>query len=285
MLGLCTALLDIIPILPSAHGQSAATDAATLAKYDKNGNGRLDAGELAAFQADQAKGAKTPVESAASKNDGAPVLSPFEVNSSQDRGYMAASSLSGTRLNSKLEDLAASTTVVPKQQLLDTAAVDINDVFTYESKTESMRQYMEYSLEGGYNESTTLIPKSSNRVCGLGVANMAISNFTASRTIPIDTYNVDAAEISRGPNANIFGLGGRFRDRESHPRAGQSDSRDHTACAGRRQLTAAREGLVFLRRNQPRLSGGPLSDGYIGGLVRRSRLGAPLLCVSTPKQS
>jgi hypothetical protein len=200
-------------LLPSSHGQvasaAAAGDAATLAKYDKNKNGRLDADELAALQADQAVAAKTPVSSKGAEENNAPVmLSPFEVSGAQDRGYLATNSLSGTRLNSKLEDLGASITVVTKQQLLDTAAVDINDIFSYEANTEGMRQYTEYSLEGGYNESTTLNPQSSNRVRGLGAANMAVSNFTASSTIPIDTYNVDAVEISRGPNANIFGLGG-----------------------------------------------------------------------------
>jgi hypothetical protein len=186
-------------------------DAATLAKYDLNKNGKLDPDELAALQADQAKAAKTPVASADTEKDNAVVqLSPFEVNSSQDRGYMATSSMSGTRLNSKLDDLAASITVVTKQQLIDTAAVDINDIFSYEANTEGMNQYTEFSLDGGaYNETTTQNPQSSNRIRGLaGAANMAVDNFTASSTIPIDSYNIDTVEISRGPNANIFGLGG-----------------------------------------------------------------------------
>jgi hypothetical protein len=203
-------------VTPVSRAQVARTapTAAQLAQYDKNHNGRLDPDELAALQADQAKTTKAPVESknaeenSAGKDDAVMQLSPFEVTGTQDRGYLATNSLSGTRLNSKLEDLGASITVVTKQQLLDTAAVDINDVFAYESNTEGMRQYTEYSLEGGYNETTTLNPQSSNRVRGLGSANMAVSNFTASSTIPIDTYNVDAVEISRGPNANIFGLGG-----------------------------------------------------------------------------
>ncbi len=209
---LCIALLGVASYVPTTHGQTApaaTTDAATLAKYDKNKNGRLDADELATLRADEEKAAKAAVVSAsADRDNGVVEMSPFEVSSAQDRGYLATNSMSGTRLNSKLEDLAASITVVTKQQLLDTAAVDINDVFAYEANTEGMRQYTEYSLEGGYNESTTLNPQSSNRIRGLGVANMAVSNFTASSTIPVDSYNVDAIEISRGPNANIFGLGG-----------------------------------------------------------------------------
>src|SRR3954468_6700083 len=62
------------------HAQSVAPDAATLAKYDKNHNGRLDADELATMQADQAKAAKTPVvDSAPRSGDEVVQLSPFEV--------------------------------------------------------------------------------------------------------------------------------------------------------------------------------------------------------------
>lgn len=135
------------------------------------------------------------------------LLSPFEVQGSS-RGYYASSSLSGTRINSKLEDLAASISVVTKQQLTDTGALDINDVFKYESNTEGMSQYTEFTLDRTfYKETTTLTPQLSNRIRGLNSANLAVNNFATSSTIPLDTYNVNSIEISRGPNANIFGLG------------------------------------------------------------------------------
>jgi hypothetical protein len=135
-------------------------------------------------------------------------LSPFQVNASQDRGYQASSALSGTRLNSRLEDLAASITVVTKQQLLDAAAVDLNDIFLNEANTEGIYQYTEWQQDRGYTiDVVAQNPQIANRVRGLGTANTAIGNFASSSAIPIDTYNVDAVEISRGPNSNIFGLG------------------------------------------------------------------------------
>ena len=76
-------------------------------------------------------------------------LSPFEVSAAQDRGYLATSTMSGTRLNSKIEDIAASLSVVTKQQLLDTAAVDINDVFLYEANTEGTAQWTSFSNDRG----------------------------------------------------------------------------------------------------------------------------------------
>src|SRR4051812_22103147 len=57
-------------------------------------------------------------------------LSPFEVVS-DTRGYFSANTMSGTRFNTKLEDLASSLTVVSKEQMADFAMLDINDIFLY----------------------------------------------------------------------------------------------------------------------------------------------------------
>src|SRR5262249_3530456 len=50
-------------------------------------------------------------------------------------------------------------------------------------------------------------PQGANRIRGMGTANISIDNFATSGRIPIDPLNIDAVEISRGPNSNIFGLG------------------------------------------------------------------------------
>src|SRR6185369_8086521 len=50
-------------------------------------------------------------------------------------------------------------------------------------------------------------PQSANRIRGLRAANIAIGNFASNGTVPIDTYNLESVEISRGPNSSIFGLG------------------------------------------------------------------------------
>src|SRR4051794_5672201 len=73
----------------------AAQDAQALAKYDKNKNGKLDADEMAAMTAEQAKPADSDIL----------LLTPFQVDASKDKGYAAENTLAGSRLNSKLEDL------------------------------------------------------------------------------------------------------------------------------------------------------------------------------------
>lgn len=135
-------------------------------------------------------------------------LSPFEVVA-ENRGYLGLNTLSGTRLNSRLEDLAASITVVTKEQMEDTAAVDINDIFLYEANTEGTGNYTSFTTnrDGGVIDNIQENPQTANRVRGLSSANRALANFAVDARIPLDPYNTESVEISRGPNSNIFGLG------------------------------------------------------------------------------
>ncbi|OHE80523.1 MAG: hypothetical protein A3G75_03150 [Verrucomicrobia bacterium RIFCSPLOWO2_12_FULL_64_8] len=135
-------------------------------------------------------------------------MSPFEVVVEQ-QGYYAPNTMSGTRLNSKVEDLAASLTVVTKQQMEDFGLLDMNDVFLYEASTEGTGTYTEFEFDrnGAPVDNTQLNPNTANRIRGIGAANISRGNFATSGRVPIDPIDIDALEISRGPNANIFGLG------------------------------------------------------------------------------
>ncbi len=143
------------------------------------------------------------------------VLSPFTVVN-DDKGYQAFNTLSGTRLNSKLEDLGSSITVVTLQQMQDTAVLDINDLFRYEASTEGTDDFTQFTPNrtGGVGDNIQGDPARANRIRGVGSAgtsgsgvNSAWGNFSSNSKIPFDLYNVGAIEISRGPNSNLFGLG------------------------------------------------------------------------------
>ncbi len=186
-------------------GQTPAVDPVLLARYDTNRNGRLDPDELAAIPAPQ----RPPVASAAAApaNGETILLSPFEVTS-EGRGYYAANTMSGTRLNSKVEDLASSITVITKEQMTDFALLDLNDIFLYEAGTEGTGTYTEFSVDrNGSPVDNSLNPHSANRVRGVGPANISFGNFETSGRVPLDPSNIDAVEISRGPNSAVFGLG------------------------------------------------------------------------------
>jgi hypothetical protein len=202
-----------------ASGQAVSpptTDPAILAKYDANRNGRLDPDELVAQQRDEARSADAAVTAAAGEK--AIELSPFTVSTNKDVGYFAENTLAGSRINTNLADLAASITVVTKQQMEDTAAVDINDVFKYEASTEGSSTYSPQIVDrgtikdtvAGYsfgNDGTTSTNATANRIRGLNAPDAAINNYSTNNRIPLDAYNTQSLEISRGPNSLLFGLG------------------------------------------------------------------------------
>ncbi|MFT3868658.1 MAG: TonB-dependent receptor [Nibricoccus sp.] len=152
--------------------------------------------------------AKAAEETAAFDENETLVLSPFEVTTDKDRGYHAGSTMSGTRMGADLDDIANPISVVTKQQLLDFAARDINDIFASELGVEGTRTFTANFNDGKQDvDSVALNPETANRVRGLGNANISVGNFGKTNTIPIDVYNIDAVEISRGPNSSIFGMG------------------------------------------------------------------------------
>jgi len=145
-------------------------------------------------------------------------LSPFLVQASEnDFGYYSENTLAGSRLNSKVSDLAASITVVSRQQLEDTASVDLNDMFLYEANTEGLNNYTAFEIDkdgaardiaAGYsNGSIATGPYDANRIRGIGPAETARNYYPSINRIPFDAYNTATFEINRGPNSILFGLG------------------------------------------------------------------------------
>lgn len=181
----------------SAQSVPAATPA-DLAKYDANKNGRLDPEELAAKRAAEALNATDETIS----------LSPFEVVADAT-GYFQSNSMSGTRLNSKIEDLGQSITVMTKEQMNDFAMLNINDVFDHMASTEGTSTYSDFVVDrtGAVTDNVAFDPNNANRVRGLGNANIAFNNIATTGRVPVDKLWLDSIELSRGPNANIFGLG------------------------------------------------------------------------------
>jgi outer membrane receptor protein involved in Fe transport len=150
-------------------------------------------------------------------------LSPFEVTA-DNRGYQATTTMSGTRLNSKLEDLASAMSVVTKEQMADFALLDLNDVFNYEAGTEGTGNYTDVAIDrnGMAVDNIQNNPQGANRIRGMGPANITFNNFSTTGRVPVDTLNIDALEISRGPNSSIFGIGEGAGHRQSGGGHGQS---------------------------------------------------------------
>jgi hypothetical protein len=135
-------------------------------------------------------------------------LSPFEVVS-DNKGYFASNSMSGTRFNTKVEDLASSLTVITKEQMSDFAMLDINDIFLYAASTEGTGTYTDFVVDrnGSVIDNVQANPTQANRVRGIAAANISLGNIETMGRVPVDPLGVDSVELSRGPNANVFGLG------------------------------------------------------------------------------
>lgn len=213
--------------LPSARGRRAFVLAAVaLAAMAPAGLAQ----QVVAPAAEPAPEARKPVPveksdgiAAGPRKEDAVALSPFEVSTNKDQGYFAANTLAGSRLNTNLADLGASISVVNKQLMDDTASFDLNDVFRYEVNTEGSTTYTPSG--SGYatmrsdgiadansgatlgSSTTPFTNASANRVRGIGVPGTAINYYPSIGQIPMDSYNVQSVEISRGPNSMLFGMG------------------------------------------------------------------------------
>ena len=113
-----------------------------------------------------------PVTSAApieAKSEDVVVLSPFEVVA-DTKGYFASNTMSGTRMNSKIEDLGQSITVMTKEQMSDFAMLDINDIFDHMASTEGTGSYSQFDTDrtGAVVDQVSLNPNNANRVRGIG---------------------------------------------------------------------------------------------------------------------
>lgn len=163
---------------------------------------------------------ETTKDDAQEKKDEPLMLSPFTVTTTNDKGYFAANTLAGSRLNTNLADLGASISVITKQQMDDTASTDINDIFRYEVNTEGSLTYTPGTqsfrndgvldvIAGGTqgNAVASLTNAGANRVRGLGSPSAAINYYPTNGSLPFDSYNTQSVEISRGPNSMLFGLG------------------------------------------------------------------------------
>lgn len=141
------------------------------------------------------------------------VLSPFVVATAKDTGYTATSTLSGTRINTKLEDVATAVQVVTKQFMEDTGSTTAKDVLLFTTGTEvsgTRGNYSAYSPDPNagntqINFNATLGTNTASRVRGLLAADNTRAFFGTG--VPFDSYNLERIEINRGSNAALFGTG------------------------------------------------------------------------------
>lgn len=125
-------------------------------------------------------------------------LSPFTVSTAKDEGYLAASTLAGSRLNTSLLDTPASISVMTKDFLEDIGATNVTDALAYSVNAEPDRTH-----ETGNPSASQDLPLS---IRGFGGASLGRNYFQWG--LESDVYNVERLDFSRGPNSILFGTGG-----------------------------------------------------------------------------
>ncbi|MDA0348337.1 MAG: TonB-dependent receptor plug domain-containing protein [Verrucomicrobia bacterium] len=138
-------------------------------------------------------------------------LTPFTVDESETQGYLATSTLAGTRIKTDLRDLGAAISVVTSEFMDDIGATDANTLLSYTSNTE-VGGY-QGNFNGAQSDNTSRFinndgrtnPQRNQRIRGLGEADLTRGYYLTD--IGFDSYNTDRVTISRGPNSLLFGIG------------------------------------------------------------------------------
>jgi outer membrane receptor for ferric coprogen and ferric-rhodotorulic acid len=124
------------------------------------------------------------------------MLSPFEVIAETDKGYAATSTLSGARMATNLKDTPAMISVMTREFLDDIGAQSVADFGNWAPNT------VVFGIDNNVNTRDRDLVQPALRGVGGG---MTRNYFGTS--VPIDSFNIDRLESSRGPNALLFGDG------------------------------------------------------------------------------
>ena len=146
-----------------------------------------------------------PAASSAPGDEDPIQLSPFVTAAGSDVGYLARSSLAGTRVNTPLADIGAQVSVFTREMLEDLAVTNLDQAFMYSTNVDSFAEG--FVEEGGDNGATrgSIFLTNGNRSRGLGVLTNTREFFNSSFTS--DTYSSERFTVASGPNSLLFGLG------------------------------------------------------------------------------
>lgn len=193
-------MLLLAALSPAAVAQAVSTvSAATLAKYDLNKNGKLDAGELAAQQADEAKAARAVTSGSESSEAGKDVveLSPFTVSTEKDNGFSATNAGTATKLGLDMKDMAAPYSVMTGEFLEALGINNLQDAVLWSTSGSPVIDGQgadQFNVPVMYNVRGALQNVGQQR------------NFFTTASIG-DTYNTERIDFGRGPNAVLFNTG------------------------------------------------------------------------------
>ena len=153
---------------------------------------------LAAGRAQSVAPAASPPPVSAAKDE-VIELSPFITEASSEQGYVATSSLAGSRVNTPLKDIAAQIDVLTLEFLNDIAAINMDEAVAFSTNN------------GGPNEQNTgasdgvTSTRAGGRARGFDAITTSADFY--STNLPSDFYHIERLTIANGPQSILFGLG------------------------------------------------------------------------------
>ncbi len=139
-------------------------------------------------------------------------LSPFEVNTSGDRGYYASNTISGSRINIALQDMPMPIEVITSEFIEDTGAQDLRESLRYsagiilESQNDAGANLE--GVPGGVHNgrgATANVTDTTIKVRGFVTDSSLRKGYR--RQHGSDSVNIDRVEVVRGPAALLYGIG------------------------------------------------------------------------------
>jgi len=149
----------------------------------------------------------------------APVkLSPFEVNTNQDKGFFSADTYAGGRLATPLGDSPAAYSVINQEMIQALGITNMRDVVDW--STDSFLG-MDGS-GGGFYFNLPILGTTRGITPGLNPYTYRQTNFFPYSS-PGDSFDVERYDIGRGPNQVLFGLGGLGGNAINFPKEALTD--------------------------------------------------------------
>jgi len=139
-----------------------------------------------------------PDNAAAKPSEETITLSPFVVNSDKDLGYLAANTLSGSRLNTKLYDTSASISEMTAEFLSDIGADDTMAAVDYALGFQADTP--------GANDNLSQFQSQTVVARGVGRGGTVARDFF-SWNLSSDIFSTERLSLSRGPNSILYGVG------------------------------------------------------------------------------
>lgn len=140
-------------------------------------------------------------------------LSPFKVDASDDSGYRATNTISGSRLNTKLKDIPMPIEVITEEFIDDTGSTDLREALKYSagilttSQNDAGKGNSTVGTGGVHNPEGTTANKTSTSYKVRGFITEATLRDGYRRQVASDSVNIGRVEVVRGPSALLYGIG------------------------------------------------------------------------------